>query len=195
MKGVRIDFGHLDAETQAEVFTAIANGIADANAAFFRANEPSGDVTAPGVFAYESPRGVGGYQAIGDAASVLKRGRATCWDWAAFVAGWARAQGQDVQVVVLPVLNAYGRADEFHALVDGPSGLVDVCTLLRGYTPRQARAAEVEFMAVGACCMSCAYDGTLAQVRSCVGCESGSCGLHGPAVGAGCIPCGMVGSE
>lgn len=163
-------------------YESIAEGITQRNHVFFTnfdLAQSLDDLIAQKAIRYEEPRMSGSRQTVGDAAIVLDRGRATCLDWAALCAGYARAQGRKARVVVVPLVNGYGDevAGSYHALMESDSGIVDVCSLLPGYDIRNEQLLPEA--SVGTCCMACAYDGTLAVKASCSGCDHGSCGLSG----------------
>jgi hypothetical protein len=177
-QGVCIQF-HADLNFDlAQVFEMIGEMLTERNAAYFREYDVDASFLEPDVVAYENPRMAGPGQVIGDAETIAKRLRATCFDWAAAVAGYARAQGRRARVVVVPLISKdYGRIGaEHHALVESDSGVVDVCTLLRGYGKSPMPILPVG--TVGACCAACAYDGTLFHHDSCAACDEGSCNIH-----------------
>jgi hypothetical protein len=177
-------------------YEAIAEGLTQRNHVFFTNFELDvglDDLLGRKAIRYEEPRMNGARQTVGDAAIVLDRGFATCLDWAALCAGYARAQGRSARVVVVPLVNGYGDevAGSYHALVESDSGIVDVCAILPGYDKRNENLLPNS--TVQTCCVACSYDGTLATKRSC---SDGTCNSAGNGVGAcsgGCAYSGIGG--
>lgn len=90
----RCYFGSLHSDDRIAVCTALANGYADANAAFFRANlwAPRLDKLRP---RYVAPPAAGGdptCQGIVLAPALIKLRRGSCLDFAAYHAGWIQAR-------------------------------------------------------------------------------------------------------
>lgn len=177
-QALRIEFHADKHEDLLPVLEMWGNALAERNRMYFT-QYPLGEqdmaVFEQDRIGYENPRMDTFGQIIGDFETILSRRRATCFDWAAAVAGYAQAMGHNVAVKVVGLIGPYGRiGDNFHALVTGPSGDVDVCTLLRGYGENLAPVLPEG--TVGACCLQCAYDGTLAHYDSCASCSTGNCG-------------------
>jgi len=177
---IRIEFHADKNEDLLPCLELFGEALAERNCEFFKQYPPSPEALKffeQDQTSYENPRMDSFGQIIGDVETIVARRKATCFDWAAAVAGYARSIGQDCRVKVVGLIGPYGRiGDMFHALVDGPSGVVDVCTLLRGYGDMLQPVLPEG--TVGACCLHCAFDGTLMHYHSCAACAHGNCGTR-----------------
>lgn len=182
-----IEFGPCTSEELRTYWEAQCEGLVEANAHWFADNPQGRDGPFP---RYEDPRGVMSGsrriadQALGAAPAVIARGRATCFDWCAFVAGLMRFQGdKKACVVLIPVADAYGNTMDFryHALVKTGSGeIIDATRDLPGY-----QGTDEWWSDHGHCCQDCALGTHDLEQQPCeecdvaqaAGCSTGTCGL------------------
>ena len=189
-----IEFGPCSSEELRNYWEAQCEGLVEANAHWFADNPEKMDGPFP---RYEAPRDVKvgnrrfADQALGGAPAILGRGRATCFDWCAFVAGLMRCKaakgmpGGDANacVTLIPVADAYGRTLDFsyHALVKLSNGeILDATLDLPGY-----QGTDEWWSDHGHCCPDCALGTHEVEEQPCeecevaqaAGCSTGTCGL------------------
>lgn len=198
---ILIEFGPATSAELMYQWGIAIEGLVEYNAHWFADNQSKIEGPLP---RYENPRDLSvvepdgrtkvlADQVLGSAPVIIARGRATCFDWAAFVAGLLRFRAQQgyangdagAEVRLIPVIGEYGDEIPFryHAVVLRSDGTAeDVTRDLPGY---QAMA-ENWWEDHGHCCLDCAL-GVHAEEQPCeecevaqaAGCPTGTCGLKG----------------
>lgn len=185
-----IECGPATSEDLMRQWSAVCDGLCEYNAHWFADNRNKIDGPLP---RYEDPRGVfndhGGRvadQALGTAPVIHARGKATCFDWCAYVAGLLRFQGDlGARVILIPVVGEYERAIpyRYHALVEtGDGEILDPTCDLPGY-----QGTDEWWTDHGHCCKDCALGTHEPEEQPCpdcetaqaAGCKTGTCGLKG----------------
>jgi len=174
-----IECGEATSDELLEQWEMLANGVADYNAAWFRAHPDEVDMPMP---RYESPRAAGGVaaQRVGCAPVVRRRGKATCVEWAAYCCGAMRHAGVPCEVLLVNARSPKHGQDipyEYHAVVRDENGVIhDVTADLPGYlnAPSMGHPDAPWWERLGHCCEKCALEED-GHKTPCAGCMDSGC--------------------